>query len=221
MDSPVALLDIDGTLVDSTYHHAIAWHRAFARHHVEVPLWRVHRCIGMGGDKLVTEVAGERVEAEHGDALREGWEEEYAALLDEVSPLPGARDLVVDLQQRGHVVVLASSGAERFSHEAVRLLDIADEVAAVTSSADAEESKPEADIFAVALDRVSGERAVAVGDTPYDVSAAARLGLACVGLLTGGYARAELEEAGAALVVESPADLVGLDWEPLLRRAQR
>ena len=221
MDSPVALLDIDGTLVDSTYHHAIAWHRAFARHHVEVSLWRVHRSIGMGGDKLVTEVAGERVEAEHGDALREAWEEEYAALLDEVSPLPGARDLVVDLQQRGHVVVLASSGAERFSHEAVRLLDIADEVAAVTSSADAEESKPEADIFAVALDRVSGERAVAVGDTPYDVEAAARLGLACVGLLTGGYSRAELEEAGAARVVESPAELVGLDWEPLLRRAQR
>ena len=218
MDSPVVLLDIDGTLVDSTYHHAIAWHRAFARHHVEVPLWRVHRSIGMGGDKLVTEVAGEQVEAEHGDSLRTQWEQEYAALLDEVSPLPGARDLVVDLQQRGHVVVLASSGAERFSHEAVRLLDVADEVAAVTSSDDAEESKPEADIFAVALDRVSGERAVAVGDTPYDVEAAARLGLACVGLLTGGYARAELEEAGAALVVESRRPTwSGLDWEPLLR----
>jgi HAD superfamily hydrolase (TIGR01549 family) len=221
MDSPVALLDIDGTLVDSTYHHAIAWHRAFARHHVEVPLWRVHRSIGMGGDKLVTEVAGEQVEAEHGDSLRKRWEEEYAALLDEVLPLPGARDLVVDLQQRGHVVVLASSGAERFSHEAVRLLDIADEVAAVTSSDDAEESKPEGDIFAVALDQVSGRRGVVVGDTPYDVEAAARLGLACVGLLTGGYSRAELEEAGAALVVDTPADLVGLDWEPLVRTAQR
>ena len=221
MDSPVALLDIDGTLVDSTYHHAIAWHRAFARHHVEVPLWRVHRSIGMGGDKLVGEVAGESVEAEHGDSLRDAWQEEYAELVAEVIPLPGARELVRDLHQRGHVVVLASSGSERFSHDALRLLDVGEEVSAVTSSADAEESKPEADIFAVALDRVSGERAVAVGDTPYDVEAASRLGLACVGLLTGGYSRAELEEAGAALVVDAPADLVGLDWDPLLRTAQR
>ena len=159
MDTPVVLLDIDGTLVDSTYHHAIAWHRAFGAHHVEVPLWRIHRTIGMGGDKLVAEVAGDAVEAAHGDDLRARWEEKYAALLDEVSPLPGARDLVLDLHQRGLVVVLASSGAERFSHEAVRLLDVGDEVAAVTSSSDAEESKPDADILAVALDRVSGERA--------------------------------------------------------------
>lgn len=221
MDTPVVLLDIDGTLVDSTYHHAVAWHRAFRRHRVDVPLWRIHRTIGMGGDKLVTEVAGEQVEAEHGDALRERWQEEYAALLDEVSPLPGARDMVVDLHRRGHVVVLASSGAERFAHEAVRMLDVEDEVAAVTSSEDAEDSKPDADILAVALDRVGGERAVLVGDTPYDVEAAARIGLACVAVLTGGYSRAELEEAGAALVVESPADLVGLAWDDLVRRVER
>ncbi|KRF37436.1 HAD family hydrolase [Nocardioides sp. Soil805] len=221
MDTPVVLLDIDGTLVDSTYHHAVAWHRAFVRHHVDVPLWRIHRSIGMGGDKLVAEVAGVEVEDRHGDALRERWQSEYAALLDEVAPLPGARDLVVDLHQRGHVVVLASSGAERFAHEAVRMLDVADEVAAVTSSDDAEESKPEADILVVALDRVSGERAVLVGDTPYDVEAASRIGLACVTVLTGGYSRAELEEAGAALVVESPGDLVGLEWGDLVRPARR
>jgi HAD superfamily hydrolase (TIGR01549 family) len=221
MDSPIVLLDIDGTLVDSTYHHAIAWQRAFARQRVDLPMWRIHRAIGMGGDKLVAEVAGDEVEADHGDALRQWWQEEYAALLDEVTALPGARDLVVDLHQRGHVVVLASSGEEAFSHEAVRLLDIADEVSAVTSSADAENSKPEADILAVALDEVAGERAVVVGDTPYDVEAAARLGLACVAVLTGGYSRTELEEAGAALVVEAPADLVGHDWADLVRPVRR
>jgi phosphoglycolate phosphatase-like HAD superfamily hydrolase len=140
MDSPVALLDIDGTLVDSTYHHAIAWHRAFAAHDVDVPLWRVHRSIGMGGDKLVAEVAGDRVEAEQGDALRERWQEEYAALLDDVAPLPGASDLVADLHGRGFRVVLASSGAARFSEHAVDLLGVGDHVAAVTSSDDAEES---------------------------------------------------------------------------------
>ena len=118
-------------------------------------------------------------------------------------------------------VVLASSGAERFSHEAVRLLDVGDEVAAVTSSSDAEESKPDADILAVALDRVSGERAIVVGDTPYDVEAAARIGLACVAVLTGGYRSGRARGGGGALVVEAAADLVGHEWDPLLRTARR
>lgn len=219
----VFLLDVDGTLVDSTYHHALAWHRALRAHDVSVPLWRVHRTIGMGGDKLVTEVAGEDVEERCGDQLRERWEEEYAAVVEEVPPLTGASDLVRDLCRQGHTVVLASSGAERFTEQAVEVLGVRDEIAATTSSDDAEESKPDPEILSVALERSGageGARAVAVGDTPYDVEAAARIGLACVGLLSGGYSRAELEEAGAVDVVEVPADLVGRDWEPLLREPE-
>ena len=93
-DTTAVLFDIDGTLVDSTYHHAIAWQRAFDRHDLPIPLWRIHRTVGMGGDKLVGEVAGDEVERDLGDALRDAWKEEYVELKAEVDPLPGAAELV-------------------------------------------------------------------------------------------------------------------------------
>jgi HAD superfamily hydrolase (TIGR01549 family) len=220
-DTAAVLFDIDGTLIDSTYHHAFAWHRAFTRFGIDVPMWRVHRTIGMGGDKLVEEVAGSEVEKEHGDALRAAWAEEYAEVEAEVDPLPGASDLVGRLASAGYLVALASSGEKQFSENAVRALGVADSVHTLTTSADVEASKPDPDLVGVTFDKLPAGRAVFVGDTPYDVEAASRLGLACVGLLTGGYSRAELEEAGAALVVDAPTDLVGLDWGPLLRTAQR
>lgn len=208
------LLDIDGTLVDSTYHHALAWHRAFARHDVAVPMYRVHRAIGMGGDRLVGAVAGEETERQHGDSLRDAWAEEYAAVVDDVPPLPGAADLVRRLTGSGLAVGLASSGAEEFSRKAVDLLGIGNQVAAMTTADDADDSKPAPDILAATLDRLAPvAAAVLVGDTPYDVEAAGRLGLACVGVLTGGFSRAELDEAGAALVVD---DLTGLTERALL-----
>jgi HAD superfamily hydrolase (TIGR01509 family) len=200
------LLDIDGTLVDSTYHHALAWARAFAREGLTLPLWRVHRAVGMGGDKLVEHVAGPEVEERQGDALREGWEQEYAKLVAEVEPLEGAADLVKGLAERGWTVALASSGKRTFSEDAVRTLGIEDAVSVVTSADDAEESKPQPDILSATLARLDVDRAVFAGDTPYDVEAAARLGLQCVGLLTGGFSRAELEEAGAAHVADSPRE---------------
>jgi HAD superfamily hydrolase (TIGR01509 family) len=212
------LLDIDGTLVDSTYHHALAWARAFTRERLTVPLWEVHRAVGMGGDKLVAHVAGAEVEDRHGDALREGWEEEYAELIAEVQPLDGAARLVKELADAGWTVALASSGKRKFSDEAVRMLGIEDAVSVVTSADDAEESKPQPDLLHATLQQLDVDRAVFVGDTPYDVDAAGRAGLRCVGLLTGGFSRAELEEAGAAHVAESPGDLLDLDWTALLRR---
>lgn len=223
--STAILFDIDGTLVDSTYHHALAWHRAFQRHDIEVPMWRVHRAIGMGGDKLVAHVAGESVEREHGDDLRDAWEEEYAAVVDEVPALPGATDLVKRLAADGHTVALASSGAERFSKIAVDLLGVGDEVAAMTNSDDAEDSKPDPDILAATLDQLRSEgggveAAVFLGDTPYDVEAASRLGLGCIAVLTGGFSRDELEEAGAALVVEDLTELADLDWSAHLRKPE-
>jgi HAD superfamily hydrolase (TIGR01549 family) len=180
-------------------------------------MWRVHRTIGMGGDKLVGEVAGDEVERTLGDAVRDRWAEEYAALVDEVAPLPGAGDLVRRLVAAGHLVALASSGEKQFSDVAVRVLGIADDVHTVTSSGDAEDSKPDPDILGVTLDKVPASKAVLVGDTPYDVEAAARIGLACIGVLTGGFSRAELESAGAALVVEDLTELLDLDWSTHLR----
>ena len=214
----VVLLDVDGTLVDSTYHHAVAWHRAFTREGIQVPMWQVHRRVGMGGDKFVGVVAGDDVEAERGDALREAWKQEYAALLAEVEPLPGAADLVRELDSAGYVVALASSGEKPFADAAVEELGIGAHVALVTTTSDAENSKPDADILVATLDRLEGvERAILVGDTPYDVEAAARIGLGCVALLTGGFSRAELEEAGAVAVVGDLTELQGWDWSTHLR----
>jgi HAD superfamily hydrolase (TIGR01549 family) len=211
------LFDIDGTLVDSTYHHALAWHRAFTRYDVDVPMWRVHRTIGMGGDKLVGEVAGDDVEERLGDDLRDAWSEEYAKVEAEVDPFPGAADLVRRVTDEGFVVALASSGEKEFSENALESLGVAEQVHTLVTSADVEASKPEPDLIGVTVEKVGPSRAVFVGDTPYDVEAAARAGLRCVALLTGGFSRAELEEAGASLVAAALTDLDDLDWRSLMK----
>ena len=217
-DDAAILFDIDGTLVDSTYHHALAWQRAFAHHQVVLPLWRIHRTVGMGGDKLVAAVAGDEVEERSGDSLRTAWREEYVAVKAEVDPLPGAAELIRALVAAGYTVALASSGDPEFADEALDDLDIRDQVALLTTSADAEESKPEPDLIGVTLDRLEGvRRAVMIGDTPYDVESAHRAGLGCIGLRSGGYSEAELVDAGAVLVVDAPEDLMGIEWENYLR----
>lgn len=207
------LFDIDGTLVDSTYHHAIAWHRAFARHDLHPDVRRIHRTVGMGGDKLVAVVAGDAVEERLGDALRDAWREEYVPLRQEVVPLAGAAELVRELRTADHPVALASSGDPQFSREAVELLGIGDEIEVLTTSEDVEASKPDPDLVSETLHRLGDPaRAVLVGDTVHDVESAARAGIPCVALLSGGYGEAELTDAGAVLVVAVPEDLRGLDW---------
>ncbi len=213
------LFDIDGTLMDSTYHHALAWTRAFARSGITVPVWRVHRTIGMGGDKLVTEVADEDAEKEHGEALREAWHEEYGRLVDEVPPLQGATELVREVAEQGYQVALASSGPKDYSEGAVDTLDVEDLLTVLTTADDAEESKPEPDILSATLKQMDVERAVLVGDTPYDVDSARKIGLQCIAVLTGGYSHGELTESGAALVVEDLTQLAGLDWSAYLSPA--
>src|SRR3954449_10255755 len=123
---PAAILDIDGTLVDTNYHHAIAWFRAFKRHDEAVAIWRIHRHIGMGGDQLVEALCGEEVEREKGDEVRSAEKPLYAELIDEVEPLEGARELILDLKQRGHAVVLASSAKSDEVEHYVDLLDARD-----------------------------------------------------------------------------------------------
>lgn len=211
------LLDIDGTLIDSTYHHAIAWQRAFARHDLVLPTARVHRAIGMGGDKLVAHVTDDETEERLGDALRDAWREEYLSLRREVRPLDGAADLVRALRASGLRVALASSGDPEFSREAVEMLGIGDDIELLTTSEDVEDSKPDPDLLGETIRRLGGvDRAVLVGDTPYDVESAGRAGLRCVAVLSGGFGTAELREAGAVDVVDGPGDLVDADWERYL-----
>lgn len=212
------LFDIDGTLVDSTYHHAIAWHRGFVRLGTPVPLWRIHRAVGMGGDRLVAHVAGDEVEERQGDDIREAWREEFDKLKAEVLPLPGAVELVRRAAKAGYQVAFASSGDPEFSKDFVETLGVGDDIDLLTTSEDADDSKPHPDLLEVTLEKLGNpRRAVLLGDTPYDVESAERAGMGCLCVRSGGYSEAELTEAGAALVVDGPEDLLDLDWEEHLR----
>ena len=213
-----AVLDIDGTLVDTNYQHAIAWFRAFAQYDIVLPIWQIHRHIGMGGDQLVMALCGEDVEARLGDDIRDSEGEAYAALIGEVRTMEGSRDLLVSLKERGHVVVLASSAKEREVDAYLDLLDARDLADAWTTSADVESTKPAPDLVHAAMARVDSDPgdAVMVGDTPWDVKAAAAAGVPTLAVMTGGFSDAELHEAGAARIYESVADLTArLDDSPL------
>lgn len=206
------LLDVDGTLIDSTYAHALAWHRAFAKHDLAIPMWRLHRTIGMGGDRLVAAVAGDEIETRLGDALRDGWQREYDNLLPEVSPFDGASALLAELRDRGWRVGLATSGKPDHTHAALELLGGEGPLDGWTTADDAEESKPAPDILRAALDQIGGRAAVCVEDSTYDVKAAAAEGWECIGVRTGGFGAAELYEAGAKQVFDDVAALlVGID----------
>ncbi len=207
MPRPAAILDVDGTLVDTVYHHALAWHRAFLRQGLEMEVWRVHRRIGMGGDQLVSALLGDEVEAEHGDALRDAEKEIYDGMIDDVRPLPGARALVEALKERGHEVVLASSAKPDELDHYLDLLDVRELADAWTSSGDVEDTKPAPDLVQVARDRVSVEAAVMVGDSTWDAESAGRAGVPTIGLLTGGFSEAELRDSGADPVFSSLDEL--------------
>ena len=139
-----AILDIDGTLVDTNYQHAIAWYRAFRAHGFVVQLWKIHRHIGMGGDQLVASLIGEEADEQHGESIRDAEKSAYMALIDEVAPLEGARELILELKERGHTVILASSAKADEAEHYVDLLVVRDLVDGWTTSADVEETKPEA-----------------------------------------------------------------------------
>jgi HAD superfamily hydrolase (TIGR01549 family) len=213
---PAAILDIDGTLVDTNYHHAVAWFRAFRRLDVTLPLYRIHRHIGMGSDQLVGAVAGEQFERAHGDDVRALEVDLYMELIAEVRPLAGARELLEELDRRGHALVLASSAKQHEVDHYLDLLDARDLADGWTTSADVERTKPEPDLVAAAVEKAGGGEAVMVGDSTWDCEASKRAGLATVGVLTGGFSDQELRDAGAACVFERIEDLLArLDETPL------
>jgi HAD superfamily hydrolase (TIGR01549 family) len=201
------LLDVDGTLVDSNYQHAFAWYRAFRRFDIVVPMWRVHRHIGMGGDQIVKAVAGEDAERKHGDALRAAWREEFRPLRDECVPLEGARDLVLDLKQRGLSVVLASSSSQDDLDYFLDALEVRGAVDGWTTSADVERTKPDPDVIEAALEKAGTSDAVMLGDSRWDIEAAANAGLETVCVITGGWSAQELRDYGAVAVFESLVSL--------------
>jgi HAD superfamily hydrolase (TIGR01549 family) len=202
-----AILDIDGTLVDTNYQHAIAWYRAFRRHGITLPIWRIHRHIGMGGDQLVPDLVGEELAAERGEGVREAEKELYAELIGEVEPMEGARGLIEDLKRAGNPVVLASSAKEEEVEHYLDLLDARGLADGWTTSGDVEATKPQPDLVLAALEKVEGDGAVLVGDTTWDAKAASGAGVATIGVLTGGFSADELRAAGAISVFESVQEL--------------
>jgi len=216
-----AILDVDGTLVDTNYHHAIAWYRAFRRNGVTPEIWRVHRHIGMGGDQLVGAVAGADVEERVGDEIREAEGEIYMGMVDEVEPLEGARELILELREVTDAVVLASSAKEHEVDHYIDLLEARDLATDWTTAADVEATKPQPDLVHAAMDKAGTDSALMIGDTSWDCEAAGRAGIPVVAVMTGGFGAAELREAGAVAVFSGLAELRGaLSELPVIGRTR-
>ena len=214
-----AILDVDGTLVDTNYHHALAWHRALHAHGHQIQMWKVHRHIGMGGDQILDALIGEQAAAADGDAIREAEGEAYAKLIDEVEPLEGARELIERLREAGATVILASSAKQDEVDHYLDLLDARELVDDWTTSADVENTKPDPDLVLAALEKAGNDNpSVMVGDSVWDVKAAKAAGVSTLAVLTGGFSESELRDAGASQVVESIAEL---DFEPLFAESSQ
>jgi HAD superfamily hydrolase (TIGR01509 family) len=209
-NSTIAVLDVDGTLIDSNYQHALAWYRALRAVGEIYPVWRLHRLIGMGGDHVVTAIGGEELERRVGDQAREQQGKEVDALLEEMAPLPGARDLLVAIKERGHRLVLASSGQQHHVDVFLDKLDARDLADAWTTSADVESSKPAPDLLQVALKKLGvplDAPSVVVGDSVWDIEAAKKAGMPAIAVRSGGFGNDELKEAGAVAIYDTPDDL--------------
>jgi HAD superfamily hydrolase (TIGR01549 family) len=212
-----ALLDVDGTLVDTNYHHALAWWRAFRAHGLTLPLWRIHRHVGMGGDQLVPALVP-NIDDELQEAVEETRGEEYSRLIDEVVALEGAHELIADLKERGVTVVLASSSPLDELERYLDLLGARNVADAWTTKDDVDATKPAPDLVLAALEKAGGGGAVMVGDTPWDVEAARKASVETICLITGGFSEQELRDAGAVVVFESIEELrASLDETPLAR----
>jgi HAD superfamily hydrolase (TIGR01509 family) len=213
-----ALLDLDGTLVDSNYQHALAWYRAFRGAGIVLPVWKLHRAVGMGGDQLVKAMTSEELDAQLGEELRIAEKALFRQMIWECEPLPGARELLAELRRRGHKVVLASSANEQDLGHFLDKLDARDVADGWTTADDVARSKPEPDVIHAAIEKagVAAKDAVMIGDSRWDVEAAKAAKVPTIAVLTGGWAREELLDAGAAMVFESLEELrERLDETPL------
>jgi HAD superfamily hydrolase (TIGR01509 family) len=213
------IFDVDGTLVDTNYLHAVCWWEAFRQHDQDVDMADVHHAIGMGSDKLLDHLLPGDRDRDADDDIRAAHRALYGVFWTRLRAFDGAADLLRACAGRGKKVVLASSASAGELSALRAALDADDAITAATSSSEAGESKPAPDIVTLALERAGAEpdRAVFVGDTVWDVHACRKAGVACVGVLTGGIGAEDLREAGAVAVYEGTADLLRkLDQSPLV-----
>jgi HAD superfamily hydrolase (TIGR01509 family) len=209
MAHTVVVVDIDGTLVDSNYHHVFAWSEAFAAFHRQPPVWQIHRTIGMGGDQLVEALTDAEFEQRHGDAVRQAHTDAFARLIDQVRPLPGARDFLSALGRMGATLVLASSADKDEVGRYIELLDACAVIDGWTTADDVSHTKPDPEPIRAALTEAGGtpSTAVLIGDSVWDVQAGRRAGVAVIGVRTGGYGAGELLDAGAEAVFDVLGDI--------------
>ncbi|MGH2630981.1 MAG: HAD family hydrolase [Actinomycetota bacterium] len=212
MSRPGFLFDLDGTLMDSVYHHVLAWQEALDRDGIHLSVWRIHRRIGMSGGLLANAMlreTGRPVTADDADLLRRFHAEAYAERLDQVRPLPGAVELLAALTEFEVPWAIATSGYIESAAPMVHMLGVPEGAPVVTRDQVAH-AKPDPDLFLAAADRlgVELEDSVVVGDSVWDLLAARRARALGVGLLSGGYGEDELARAGAYRVYEDPADLL-------------
>lgn len=209
--STAVIFDVDGTLVDSVDLHAEAWRQAFLAFGKQVSFSAIRQQIGKGGDQLLpvfltkaeVELFGDELETHRGKLFR-------VDFLQKVRAFPRVRELFRRLIDDGKKLAVASSAKGKELETYLKLADISDLVKIRVSADDVEKSKPHPDLFQVALQRldVSGPDAAVVGDTPYDAQAAERAGIPPVGVLSGGFPREELTEAGCREIYRDPADLL-------------
>jgi HAD superfamily hydrolase (TIGR01549 family) len=202
-----AIVDLDGTLVDSVYQHVLAWRRAFLEVGLDVPASTLHRAIGMGGDRLVTEVAGAGAEAAIGDDVRALHGRHFQEIIGQVTPTEGAEELLHELRRRELHVVVASSGEAEAAERLLSTVGPDEPLRDWVSGDQAESSKPAPDLLDLALEKVGGSTAVVIGDAVWDVRTAQQRDFAAVGLLTGGVSESELREAGAVAVFRNAREL--------------
>lgn len=218
------LFDMDGTLVDTNQLHAESFAEAFKAAGYSVPADRIVPEIGKGGDKLVPSLLGQQAEEQDGEALRKDQKRRFLQTVakQQVQVIPGAYELLQALKKRGLRLALATSAEPEMLEALEKSTGIAwrDEFEIVTTSADAEESKPAPDILQVALQKLNltPAQCAFIGDTPHDARACRAAGVACFGVLTGGHAGADLREAGCRAVYKNCAALL-TDLENVLKLA--
>ncbi len=207
------LFDLDGTLVDSVYQHVLAWHETLEAAGIALSVWRIHRRIGMSGGlfiKALEREVGRAVDDEEAGRLRAAHAEAYVRRLPDIRPLPGARELLGALTAMGVPWAIATSGSDKTARPALALLGVGADTPLITRD-HVTYAKPNPDLFLAAADRlgVNPRESFVVGDSIWDLLAAQRAGALGVGVLSGGYGREELEQAGAYRVYEDPAGLLG------------
>ena len=213
---PTAILDVDGTLVDTNYHHALAWYQGLRQHGIVLPLWRIHRYIGMGGDQMVGALTSQEVEDEQGDDIRAAEKPLYLAMIEQVEPFADARRLVETLAERDHRLILASSAKQNELDHYLDVLDARELADDWTSSADVEQTKPEPDLIKAAMEKAGEGPAVMIGDSTWDFEAAKRADVPSIAVLTGGFSEEELRESGASAVFKTLGELIdNIDDTPL------